>query len=75
MIFSPLRPSTGTFYLRTPIFLCLPATSIKTEGSNEQAVADFTETINRNPKAVTAYVNRGYVLNDLRQSQPAADRF
>jgi Flp pilus assembly protein TadD len=47
----------------------------KNRGLNEQAVADFTETIHRNPDAVTAYVNRGYVLNDLRQSQPAAADF
>jgi len=47
----------------------------KNRGLNEQAVADFTETIHRNPDAVTAYVNRGYVENDLRQSQPAAADF
>ena len=47
----------------------------KNRGLNELAVADFTETIHRNPNAVTAYVNRGYVLNDLRQSQPAAADF
>jgi Flp pilus assembly protein TadD len=47
----------------------------KHRGLNEQAVADFTETIHRNPGAVTAYVNRGYVLNDLRQPQPAAADF
>ena len=47
----------------------------KNRGLNEQAVADFTETIHRDPDAVTAYVNRGYVLNDLRQSQPAAADF
>ena len=47
----------------------------KTRGLNEQAVADFTETIHRRPDAVTAYVNRGFVENDLRQSQPAATDF
>lgn len=47
----------------------------KKRGLNEQAVADFTETIHRNPDAVTAYVNRGYVENDLRRSQPAAADF
>jgi tetratricopeptide (TPR) repeat protein len=47
----------------------------KSRGLNEQAVADFTETIHRDPNAVTAYINRGYVLNDLRQSQPAAADF
>ena len=47
----------------------------KKRGLNERAVADFTETIHRDPQAVTAYVNRGYVLNDLRRSQPAAADF
>jgi len=47
----------------------------KNRGLNQQAVADFTETIHRKPDAVTAYVNRGYLLNDLRQSQPAAADF
>jgi Flp pilus assembly protein TadD len=47
----------------------------KSRGLNEQAVADFTETINRNPDAVTAYVNRGYVLNDLRRPLQAAADF
>ena len=47
----------------------------KSRGDNERAVADFTEAINRNPNAVTAYVNRGFVLNDLRRSKPAAADF
>lgn len=47
----------------------------KGRGENERAVADFTEAISRNPNAVTAYVNRGFVLNDLRRSGPAAADF
>ena len=47
----------------------------KSRGLNEQAVADFTEAISRNGSAVTAYVNRGYVLNDLRRPQSAAADF
>ena len=47
----------------------------KSRGENERAVADFTEAINRNSNAVTAYVNRGFVLNDLRRSQLAAADF
>jgi tetratricopeptide (TPR) repeat protein len=47
----------------------------KKRGLDEQAVADFTETILRKPDAITAYVNRGYVENDLRQSRPAASDF
>ncbi|HVN92121.1 MAG TPA: tetratricopeptide repeat protein [Terracidiphilus sp.] len=47
----------------------------KIRGLNEQAVADFTETIHRKPDAVTAYVNRGYTYNDLREPAPAASDF
>lgn len=47
----------------------------KNRGLDELAVADFTETIRRNPNAVTAYVNRGYIYNDLRRPQPAAADF
>jgi tetratricopeptide (TPR) repeat protein len=47
----------------------------KSRGLNEEAVADFTETIKRNPNAVTAYVNRAWVLNDLRRPQLAAADF
>ena len=36
---------------------------------------DFTEVLKRNPEVVTAYVNLGYVLNDLHQPQPAAAAF
>ena len=47
----------------------------KSRGLDEQAVADFTETIKRSPNAVTAYVNRAWVLNDLHQPQLAAADF
>ncbi len=47
----------------------------KSQGLDQQAVADFTATISRNPDVVTAYVNRGYLLNDLHQPQPAAADF
>jgi tetratricopeptide (TPR) repeat protein len=47
----------------------------KSRGLNEEAVADFTETIKRNPNAVTAYVNRAWVLNDLHRPQLAAADF
>ncbi len=40
----------------------------------ELAVQDFTEALKRDPDVVTAYTNRGFVLNDLRQpAQAAAD--
>jgi tetratricopeptide (TPR) repeat protein len=47
----------------------------KHEGLNEQARQDFTEALDRDPNVVTAYVNRGYLLNDLHQAQAAATDF
>lgn len=47
----------------------------KHEGLREQAQRDFTEALARDPNIVTAYVNRGYMLNDLHQPQAAADDF
>ena len=47
----------------------------KHQGLAEQAQQDFTETIKRDPEAETAYVNRGYMLNDLRRPQDAAADF
>jgi tetratricopeptide (TPR) repeat protein len=47
----------------------------KHEGLNEQARQDFTEALDRDPNVVTAYVNRGYLLNDLHQAQAAAADF
>ena len=47
----------------------------KHEGQLAEAQKDFTETLNRDPNAVTAYVNRGYVSHDLHQPQSAAADF
>ena len=47
----------------------------KREGLSEQARADFTEALNRDPDVVTAYVNRGFMLNDLHQPKAAAADF
>lgn len=47
----------------------------KHEGLNREAFADFTEALQRDPSVVTAYVNLGYVLNDLHQSGEAAADF
>ena len=41
----------------------------------EDAVDDFTEALHRDPNVVTAYTNRGYLLNDLRQPAKAAADF
>ena len=47
----------------------------KHNGQLEEARADFTKALERDPEVVTAYVNRGYVLHDLRESRPAATDF
>jgi tetratricopeptide (TPR) repeat protein len=47
----------------------------KHNGQLDQAVEDFTEALNRDPNIVTAYTNRGFVLNDLHQPGRAASDF
>lgn len=47
----------------------------KHELLDEQAQNDFTEALKRNPRVATAYVNRGYMLNDLHHAQLAAADF
>lgn len=47
----------------------------KRNGQLEQAQQDFTETLQRDPEVVTAYVNLGYVLNDLHEPEAAAGNF
>ncbi len=45
----------------------------KHSGNLKQAQAAFTRALDRDPRVVTAYVNRGFVLHDLRQATAAAD--
>jgi tetratricopeptide (TPR) repeat protein len=47
----------------------------KHNGDLEEARQDFTKALERDPDVVTAYVNRGYVLHDLRESKAAASDF
>ncbi len=47
----------------------------KHEEMKEEAVKDFTEVLHRDPTVVTAYNNRGYLLNDLHRPQEAAADF
>jgi tetratricopeptide (TPR) repeat protein len=47
----------------------------KHNGQLDEARADFTEALARDPEVVTAYVNRGYVLHDLRESKAAVTDF
>ncbi len=47
----------------------------KHDGQPELARQDFTEALQRDPEVETAYVNRGYMLNDLHQPKAAAEDF
>jgi tetratricopeptide (TPR) repeat protein len=47
----------------------------KHNGQLDEARADFTKALDRDPDVVTAYVNRGYVLHDLRESKAALADF
>ena len=47
----------------------------KHAGLLDQARADFSQALERDPEMVTAYVNRGYVLHDLHQPEAAAADF
>jgi tetratricopeptide (TPR) repeat protein len=40
-----------------------------------EARADFTEAVERDPNTTTAYVNRGYILHDLHQPRAAESDF
>jgi tetratricopeptide (TPR) repeat protein len=41
----------------------------------DQSVDDYTRAIQRDPKMVEAYVNRGYTLNDMQNAQQASQDF
>ena len=41
----------------------------------DEAVADYTRAIERDPRMVEAYVNRGYTLNDMQNPQQASEDF
>lgn len=47
----------------------------KHNGQLDEARADFTKALDRDPNVITAYVNRGYVLHDLRESKASAADF
>jgi len=45
------------------------------KGDSEAALKSFTLALERDPKMATAYVNRGFVLNDTRQAARATKDF
>lgn len=47
----------------------------KQKGMLEEAVDDYSRTIERDPRMVEGYVNRGYVLNDTRRPVEASKDF
>jgi tetratricopeptide (TPR) repeat protein len=44
-------------------------------GQSQEAIADFTRALERDPKMATGYVNRGFVLNDLGQAGKSVKDF
>lgn len=44
-------------------------------GQTREALSDYNRALERDPKMATGYVNRGFVLNDLRQAGNAAKDF
>jgi len=44
-------------------------------GFLDDAVQDFTDALERDPTMATGYMDRGYVLNDLRRGKEAANDF
>ena len=45
------------------------------KGDLQEAVKDFTRALELDPKVATGYVNRGFVLNDLKQAAKATRDF
>ncbi len=47
----------------------------KNDGQLDKALQDFTEALHRDPNVATAYVNRGYMYNDLHKPEAGAADF
>lgn len=76
--FDELRALTAEYKNVFPMDADIPLLAghvYKHDGDLEQAVQSFGEAIQRDPNMVTAYTNRGFVLNDLRRPRPAAADF
>jgi tetratricopeptide (TPR) repeat protein len=70
-----LTSSNLTVFPHEPDIPLLEGYVHKHQGLSELAKQDFTEALDRDPEVVTAYVNRGYMFNDLHDAQLAADDF
>src|SRR5205085_6275131 len=60
---------------REPNFPLLAGHVHKQSQLLDEAVDDYTRAIERDPKMVEAYVNRGYTLNDLQNAEAATQDF
>ena len=65
----------GAVLPKEPNFPLLAGHVHKHAGDFNKAVDDYTQAIERDPQMVEAYVNRGYVRNDLREPQQASQDF
>lgn len=70
-----LTSQYGRVLPKEPDIPLLAGYADKHDGRMEEALADFTESLKRDPTIVTAYVNRGYVLADLNRPHAAAADF
>jgi tetratricopeptide (TPR) repeat protein len=60
---------------KEPNFPLLAGHVQKRYGLLDEAVDDYSQALSLDPKMVEAYINRGYVLNDLQQAQQAEQDF
>jgi tetratricopeptide (TPR) repeat protein len=60
---------------KEPDIPLLAGYAYKHNGQLDQAVASFTAALSRDSNVTTAYINRGFVLNDLHQPERAAADF
>lgn len=76
--FGKLQALTATYedvFPKEPDIPMLAGYVYKHEGDLEKAVEEFTRAIERDPNVVTAYTNRGYLLDDLHRPREAAADF
>ena len=70
-----LAEKYGTVLPNEPNFPLLAGHVHKHSQLLDESIDDYSQAIERDPKMVEAYVNRGYVLNDLQDAQQASEDF
>ncbi len=76
--YDELRKLTADYYQilsKDPDIPLLAGYVNKHDGNLAQAELDFSESIKRDPKVTTAYVNRGYIRKDLHKPSEAVADF